>query len=96
MSFIGKWLLKNLRNEEKEVQADAMKCESVPARDPGGNYGRPLNIRVYNAHGGKIITFQSYNKDTDNSQESTYIIHPDEVFAESLGKLIAMEEIKHV
>jgi len=96
MSFIGKWLLKivdNARNNEIKGSA----CDCVPETARGdGNFGRPLNITVYNAHGGKIVTFRSYDRHKDRSNEATYIIHPDEEFSESLGKLIAMEEIKHV
>jgi len=61
-----------------------------------GEFGRPLNITVYNANGGKIVTFRSYDRQKDRSNEATYIIHPDEMFSESLAKLIAVEELKYV
>ena len=93
MSWIGKWLL-NVTDKARENQNEMKACE--PMREGNGDFGRPLNISVYNAHGGKIVTFRSYNRQQDRSDEATYIIHPDEKFAESLGKLIAMEEIKHV
>jgi len=96
MSWLGNWLLKvteNARENRNEVKG----CEEAVVRDGGGgDFGRPLNITVYNAHGGKIVTFRSYDRSNDRSNEATYIIHPDEEFSESLGKLIAIEEIKHV
>ena len=96
MSWIGKWLLK-VTDKARENQNEVKGCSvDAPMREGHGDFGRPLNISVYNAHGGKIVTFRSYNRQQDRSDEATYIIHPDEEFSESLGKLIAMEEIKHV
>ncbi len=95
MKFIGKWLLKKVRLAERENEVGMAKtsnCIDTPREV--SDFGRPLNITVYNAVGGKIVTFRHYDKNTERQNESTYIVHPDEEFSESLGKLIAMEEIK--
>ena len=96
MGFISKWLFKAVKREEenRNVKVRGQAVGEEPSEV--SNFGRPLNITVYNANGGKIVTFRSYDRHTERSNEATYIIHPDELFAESLGKLIAMEEIKRV
>ena len=95
MSFIGKWLLK-VTEKARYEEADVKSCGAQVVQEGHGEFGRPLNITVYNAHGGKIVTFRSYDRQKDRSNESTYIIHPDEMFSESLAKLIAVEELKYV
>jgi len=70
---------------------------AVMADQPSGpedEWGRPLHITVTNCIGGKIVSFRSYNRQTDRSQNTTYIIHPDEEFTDSLAKLIKLEEVK--
>lgn len=95
MGFLGNWLLKitdkaRERRDEKNVNGVSM---SEPHED--APFGQALSINVYNAHGGKIVTFYFYDKHNDRRIDTTYIIHPDEEFSESLGKLIAIEDIKH-
>ena len=91
-NFISKWLYNSLKKYEME-EANVKGCE-VASPSLVEEFGKPLHVTVYNAHGGKIVSFRHYDRDNDRSHEATYIIHPDEVFAESLGKLIAMEELK--
>lgn len=92
-NFISKWLYNSFKKAEREE--NTMKgCEVTSAPHPEEEFGKPLHITVYNAHGGKIVSFRHYDRVNDRSHEATYIIHPDEVFEESLGKLIAMEDLK--
>lgn len=53
-----------------------------------------LNIRVKSAHGGKIIIFQTYDDRNDRHLYTTYLIHDNENFEQSLGKIITMESMK--
>lgn len=59
-------------------------------------FKNPMNITLYNATGGKIIKFHSYDGYTDKSTETTYIVPSDENFEEALGKFIALEAMKHI
>ena len=58
-------------------------------------FKNPLNITLYNAMGGKIIKFYSYDQQIDKSHETTYIIPSEMDFEKELGKCIAMESLKH-
>ena len=95
MGWFSNWLLKVTEKARQNRDENDIKAFSIESPNDREDFGRALNISVYNAHGGKIVTFRSYDKHQDRSNEATYIVHPDEEFSESLGKLIAMEEIKH-
>ena len=58
-------------------------------------FKNPMNITLYNALGGKIIKFYSYDHKVDRSHETTYVIPSDLDFEKELGKCIAMESLKH-
>jgi len=90
MNWLGNWLVNQMRKAENQ---EISNTECV-TEDKSRNYGKPLNIRVYNATGGKVITFQHYDYATDKNHESTYIIHPEEELADSLAKLIVIEELR--
>lgn len=59
-----------------------------------GTFKNPLNITLYNAMGGRIIKFSSYDDHNDRNIETTYIVSNDENFEEALGKFIALEAMK--
>ncbi len=59
-------------------------------------FPNPLNITIYNAVGGRIVKFWTYDRQTDENSETVYIINNDENFEESLSKFIALETLKHV
>lgn len=59
------------------------------------SFKNPLNITLYNAVGGRIVKFHSYNRKTDQMYETTYIIPSDEDFEKALGQFITLEAIKH-
>lgn len=53
-----------------------------------------LNLLVYNAIGGKVVEFRSYDRRTDQVSQQLYIIHEDDDFAERLSKIITLELLK--
>jgi len=53
-----------------------------------------LNMQVYKAIGGKIISFNNYDNKTDRHQRSVYIITDEQDFERELGKCITMESMK--
>jgi len=60
-----------------------------------GEFKNPMNITLYNATGGRIIKFHSYNRQTDRSTETTYIVSSDEDFESALSKFITLEAMKY-
>jgi len=61
----------------------------------GEEFKNPMNITLYNAMGGRIIKFHSYNRKLEQSQETTYIVPSDEDFESALGQFITIEAMKH-
>ena len=55
----------------------------------------PMHITIYNATGGKIIKFTSYDSDHMGSKESVYLIHAEDNFEEVLTQFITIEMMKH-
>ena len=103
MGFLSKWLMKKVRTAEKEEYSnDKVGIECATESHYEGQFGKSLQITVYNATGGKIVKFKKYNPygsekiayDEDRRPDPVYIIHPDENVAEALSKLIVAEEIK--
>lgn len=53
-----------------------------------------LNLLVYNAIGGKVVEFRSYDRKTDHVSQQLYVIHENDDFAERLSKIIILESLK--
>ena len=96
-----KWLKKKLRNwvddareypdEAKGViglrssrDVEAGMCDAEPI----------LNFRVFSAVGGQVVEFRRYDRKTDRSDTTTYIIHKDQDFGEKISKIANLELLK--
>ena len=91
-----KWLKRKLRNwindYDGEVSmkltasrdVEAQMCDAEPI----------LNFRVFSAVGGQVIEFRRYDRKTDRSDTSTYIITKDQDFGEKISKIASMEMLK--
>lgn len=88
---IAKWV-----EEGNSTRYDQEKCEVATVMADNMHFKDPLNITIFNATGGKIVKFSTYNERNGESNETTYLVHADENFEESLSKFIALEAIKHV
>jgi len=53
-----------------------------------------LNFRVFSAVGGQVVEFRRYDRKTDRSDTSTYIIHKDDDFGEKISKIANLELLK--
>lgn len=53
-----------------------------------------INMNVYKAVGGKIISFNNYDHKTDRNTRNVYIITDEQDFERELGKMITMESMK--
>jgi hypothetical protein len=91
-----KWLKRKLRNwindYDGEVSmkltasrdVEAQMCDAEPI----------LNFRVFSAVGGQVVEFRRYDRKTDRSDTSTYIITKDQDFGEKISKIASMEMLK--
>lgn len=53
-----------------------------------------LTFTVYNAIGGKVVEFRRYDRRTDQSDHSVYVISKDEDFGEKISKISTLEVMK--
>ena len=78
----------NVRDEtgmavrSRDVQAEM--CDAEPI----------LNFRVFSAVGGQVVEFRRYDRKTDRSDTTTYIIHKDQDFGEKISKIANLELLK--
>jgi len=78
-------------NEESSIaigirgrDVEAGMCEEDPI----------LNFRVFSAVGGQVVEFRRYDRKTDRSDTTTYIIHKDDDFGEKVSKIANLELLK--
>lgn len=72
-------------------------CLDTPVR-PYGSASidvEGLNFNVMPAQGGVIVQLRKYDRKTDRNDTATHIIHSGEDVAESIGKIVAMELLRH-
>lgn len=53
-----------------------------------------LNMNIYNAIGGRIVSFRHYDQKTDRSSNKVYVIHDDLDFHRELSKIITQESMR--
>ena len=87
-----KWLAAS--DNEIESNAKVPRGSSINSLS-GDDFGGGLNIKIFNATGGRIVKFSSYNENTNKHYETVYLIHSDDDFEETLGQFITLEAIKH-
>ena len=97
MNWLKKKVIKWVRDDWNEVtkessvgmirasrDVEAGMCDSEPV----------LNFRVFSAVGGQVVEFRRYDRKTDRSDTSTYIIHKDDDFGEKISKIANLEMLK--
>jgi hypothetical protein len=89
-----KWVREDWENERQEIQshASAVVCESDVY--PMSNADPVLNFRVFSAVGGRVVEFRRYDRKTDRSDTTTYVVNSDEDFGESVARIANMEMFK--
>ena len=79
-------------NEVNEKNSIAIRSRDVDAapyeEDP------ILNFRVFSAVGGQVVEFRRYDRKTDRSESTTYIIHKNDDFGEKIAKVANLEMLK--
>jgi hypothetical protein len=89
-----KWVREDWDNEHQKIQshASAVICESDVY--PTSNADPVLNFRVFSAVGGRVVEFRRYDRKTDRSDTTTYVVNSDEDFGESVARIANMEMFK--
>ena len=95
-----KWLKRQLRNwlnsdDELNEATPRLKSRGLVSSTSGDfDSDNGLSIRVHKAHGGKIVAFNHYDRKTDRSTNSVYIVTDEQDFERELGKMITMESMR--
>ena len=97
-----KWLRRKLLKLLNEGDQDqVVKEQSYPllkgnAIGSNGalNSDPSLNFTVFSAVGGKVVEFRRYDRKTDRSDSTIYVIGNDQDFGERIAKIATMENLK--
>ena len=97
MKWFKKLVIKWVRDDWNEVNekssigmvrasrdVEAQMCDAEPI----------LNFRVFSAVGGSVVEFRRYDRKTDRTDTTTYIINKDDDFGEKISKIANLELLK--
>lgn len=94
--MVVKWVREDWENARNTEQED---CYPTPKNSISGSRDissdPTLQFKVYNAIGGKIVEFNSYDRQTDRTHHQIYIIGKDEDFGEKIAKISTFEVLKN-
>lgn len=95
MKWFKKLVIKWVREDWNSVKTEnsiglvsSRDVESVSDADP------ILNFRIFNAIGGRVVEFRTYDKHKDRNYTQTYIITDDQDFGERIAKIATLESLK--
>ena len=92
MNFLKKLVIKWVREDWESARGEkgliAVSVENRVDDEP------ILNFRIYNAQNGKILEFNKYDRKTDRSDRSIYIVEKDKDVVEYVGKCLSLELLR--
>ncbi len=96
MKFIWNYIRRRLQDTDSDSDIPEMslsKVGTVRARDTfEGDEG--LNMQVHKAIGGRIVSFNHYDRKTDRNYRKVYIITDEQDFERELAKTITLESMR--
>jgi hypothetical protein len=95
------WLKRRLRNwlnsayDEQDIPEtlSSNRVSKVRVSDAFEGDGG-LTIRVHRANGGRIVSFNHYDRKTDRNYNSVYIVPEELDFERELGRMITLESMR--
>ncbi len=98
MKFIWRYVwrkMKEIGNEpEQDIDAPATISSASVRRRDDFESDSGLNMQLYKAVGGRIVSFSHYDRKTDRSSRNVYIITDEQDFERELGKIITLESMR--
>lgn len=97
MKFIWRYMWRKMRDigNEPDIEAPrALASAKYATTASDGDWSDGLNIRVHTALGGRIVSFNRYDRKSDRDNRTVYVIPDDHDFERELGKLITLESMK--
>lgn len=95
MKFIWRYVWNKLRdigNEPDTAEISRLKG-TVRARDDFESE-EGLNMQLHKAIGGRIVSFNHYDRKSDRSYRKVYIINDEQDFEKELSKIITLESMR--
>ncbi len=96
-----KFVWRYIRRKLQDLQVDPDGPEAISSNRIGTVRSRDdfetdqgLNMNVFKAIGGRIVSFNHYDRKTDRSNRTVYIITDEQDFERELGKIITMESMR--
>jgi len=86
---IRNWIRNWLNKEDSYINT---KCSPVISSSNDLDH-TGLNITLYTANGGHVVSFRRYDAKVDRHHTALYIITSDQSFEEALAQTIAMERL---
>jgi hypothetical protein len=79
-------------NFEVKYSNDNQAVSSIGCASPGDD--PILNFKIYSAVGGKVAEFRRYDRKSERSDSTTYIITDEQDFGECISRIATMERLK--
>ena len=87
-----KWAWENKGIIERDIEVPmTLQTQSV---EESPSWGDGLRINVRKVIGGSVVSFRTYDRIKDRSDERHYIITDEQEFDRELGKIITMESMR--
>ena len=96
MKWFWRYLARKIKRTQDEPEQDMVLTSSkstVRARD-SFETDEGLNMQVFKAIGGRIVSFHHYDRKTDRTNRKVYIITDEQDFERELGKIITLESMR--
>ena len=92
-----RWAYDNRDSIEQDITEDRakkMRGLQVQAVEESPSWQDGLRMNVKKVIGGYVVSFRTYDRKTDRSDERHYIITDEQDFNAELGKMITMESMR--
>lgn len=90
----AKWAWENKDEMEEDILVPRRKRAAMLQVEETVDWGDGLRINLKKVIGGYVVSFRSYDRQRDTSEEKHYIITDDQDFERELGKIITLESMK--
>ena len=95
MKFIWRYFYRKIAEVGNEPKGEVLASKGMAAVvSSDHDWHDGLNIRIHSAHGGKIVTFNRYDRKSDRDNKNVYVIPDEQDFERELGKLITLESMR--
>lgn len=98
MKFVWRYIWRKVRDIGNEPDVEPPRGLAIAgakyATTSDQDWSDGLNIRIHTALGGRIVSFNRYDRKSDRNNNTVYVIPDAHDFEKELGKLITLESMK--